>query len=128
MKYIKLFEQFIKEGFFDEIFGKKEKSVDSFTSKNEEPIIDDSKNNSEQLKKEVEQFIKESNDIISRGKSNEFLFYINPLKYENPQFVGIVDKIKKSIKLFGIILNGVKYDSLYSIFLIMHPHQIIQKL
>jgi len=116
MKYIKLFEQFIKEGFFDEIFGKKEKSVDSFTSKNEEPIIDDSKNNSEQLKKEVEQFIKESNDIISRGKSNEFLFYINPLKYENPQFVGIVDKIKKSIKLFGIILNGVKYDSLYSIF------------
>ncbi len=116
MKHIKLFEEFIKEGFFDKIFGKKERYVDTSTPRSQEPIIDDSKNNSEQLKKEVEGFIKESNDIISKGKSNEFLFYINPLKYENTQFVEIVDKIKKSNKLFETILNDVKYDSLYPIF------------
>lgn len=117
MRELKTYEEFIKEGFFDKIFGKKEKPVDIVTpSKSEEPIVDDSKNNSEQLKKEVEEFIKESNDIISKGKSNEFLFYINPLKHENTQFVEIVDKIKKSVKLFEIILNGDKYDSLYPIF------------
>jgi len=117
MRELKTYEEFIKEGFFDKIFGKKEKPVDKVTpSKIEKPTIDDSKNNSEQLKKEVEEFIKESNDIISKGKSNEFLFYINPLKYENIQFVEIVDKIKKSIKLFEIILNDDKYDSLYPIF------------
>ena len=117
MRELKTYEEFIKEDFFDKIFGKKEKPVDKVTpSKIEKPTIDDSKNNSEQLKKEVEEFIKESNDIISKGKSNEFLFYINPLKYENIQFVEIVDKIKKSIKLFEIILNDDKYDSLYPIF------------
>ena len=116
MKYIKLYEQFIREGFFDKIFGKKERYVDTPAPRSEEPMIDDSKNNSEQLRKEVEGFIKESNDIISKGKSNEFLFYINPLKYENTQFVEIVDKIKKSNKLFETILNNVKYDSLYPIF------------
>ena len=122
MRDLKTYEEFIKEGFFDKIFGKKEKPVNVVPpSKIEEPIIDDSKNNSEQLKKEVEEFIKESNDIISKGNSNEFLFYINPLKYKNTQFVEIVDKIKKSVKLFEIILNGEKYNSLYQIFVDNEP-------
>ena len=113
MKYIKLYEQFIREGFFDKIFGKKERYVDTPAPRSEEPMIDDSKNNSEQLRKEVEGFIKESNDIISKGKSNEFLFYINPLKYENTQFVEIVDKIKNRPNMMDYIeKNGKKTNNI----------------